>query len=196
MPHDVRLDQFDKLSFDRGRPAWVEGLWLICQALFVSSRLVGVGHRSLLLRRFGASIGTGVYLRPGMRVKFPWRLQIGDHSWVGEDVWIDNLAPVVIGNHCCLSQGVYLCTGSHDWQASKFDLVTAPITLCDQAWLGAKSVVGPGVTVGEGAVLALGSVATGDLKPWWIYRGNPAVPVKERKIRPLYPAKENPAHLP
>ena len=179
----MRLDEFDFVSFERGRSPWIEGLWLVLQALFVSSRVVGVRHRAVLLRRFGAKIGIGTFFRPGLRVKFPWRLEIGDHSWVGEDAWIDNLAPVTIGSHCCLSQGVYLCTGSHNWQARKFDLITAPITICDQAWLGAKSMVGPGVTVGEGAVLALGSVATMDLKPWWIYQGNPAVPVKERKIR-------------
>jgi putative colanic acid biosynthesis acetyltransferase WcaF len=180
---DVRLDEFDTISFQRGRFRWVEGLWLILQAVFVASSIVGTRHRSLLLRRFGAKIGTGVHFKPGIRVKFPWRLQIGDHSWIGEDVWIDNLAPTIIGSQCCLSQGVYLCTGSHDWRTRRFDLITAPITIGDKAWLGAKSIVGPGVAVGEGAVLTLGSVATEDLKPWWIHQGNPAVPVRERKIR-------------
>jgi putative colanic acid biosynthesis acetyltransferase WcaF len=179
----MRLDLFDDSTLDRGRPAWVEALWLVFQALFVSSWLPGSRHRRFVLRLFGAKLGKDVVIKPGVRVKFPWRLQIGDHSWVGEDVWIDNLAPVTIGSHCCLSQGVYLCTGNHDWRASTFDLITAPITICDKAWLGAKSVVGPGVTVGEGAALALGSVAARDLKPWWIYQGNPAVAVKERKIQ-------------
>jgi len=179
----MHLDEFDSVSFQRGRSRRVEALWLVVQALFVSSRIVGVRHRAVLLRQFGAKLGEGLFFRPGLRVKFPWRLQIGDHCWIGEDAWIDNLAPVSIGSHCCLSQGVYLCTGSHDWQAPKFDLVTRAITICDKAWLGAKSMVGPGVTVGEGAVLTLGSVAVKDLKPWWIHQGNPAVPIKEREIR-------------
>jgi putative colanic acid biosynthesis acetyltransferase WcaF len=156
---------------------------MLVQALFVSSWIPGARHRRTILRIFGAKLGKGVNIKPGVKIKMPWRLEVGDYSWVGEDVWIDNMAPVTIGNHCCLSQSVYLCTGSHDWQAPGFDLITGPITICDKAWLGAKSMIGPGVTVGEGAVLTLGSVATKDLQPWWIHRGNPAVPFKERKIR-------------
>jgi putative colanic acid biosynthesis acetyltransferase WcaF len=114
-------------------------------------------------------------------VKVPWRLRVGDSSWIGEDVWIDNLAPVTIGSHCCLSQGVYLCTGNHDWSRQTFDLMTLPVTIHDRAWLAAKSVVAPGVVIGEGAVLGLGSVATHDLKEWQFYQGNPAVAVRPRK---------------
>jgi len=179
----LRLDLFDGTQLNRGRPAWVELIWLLVQALFVSSWIPGARHRRILLRLFGAKLGKDLNIKPGVKIKMPWRLEVGDYSWIGEKVWIDNLAPVVIGKHCCLSQEVYLCTGSHDWQASRFDLITAPITICDNAWVGAKAVVGPGVTVGEGAVLALGSVATMDLKPWWVYQGNPAMPLKERKIR-------------
>jgi len=114
-------------------------------------------------------------------VKFPWRLRIGDHSWIGEDVWIDNLAPVTIGSHCCISQGVYICTGNHDWNRESFDLITLPVTIHDQAWLAAKSVVSPGVVIGEGAILSLGSVATSDLKEWRVYQGVPAVSVRSRR---------------
>jgi putative colanic acid biosynthesis acetyltransferase WcaF len=192
----LRLDLFDSTQLNRGRPAWFELIWLLVQALFVRSWVPGAWHRRIILRLFGARLGKDVNIKPGVHIKMPWRLEVGDHSWIGENVWIDNMAPVVIGNHCCLSQGVYLCTGSHDWEASGFDLITAPITICDKAWLGAKAVVGPGVTVGEGAVLALGSVATRDLKPWWVYRGNPAGPVKERKIRLPHLVQENPTPLP
>jgi putative colanic acid biosynthesis acetyltransferase WcaF len=113
-------------------------------------------------------------LKPGLKIKFPWRLVVGDNTWLGEDVWIDNLAPVLIGADCCISQGAYLCTGSHDWSKSGFDLITKPIRIGDRAWIAARAIIGPGVTVGEGAVLGLGSVASGDLAPWTIYRGNPA----------------------
>jgi len=133
-----------------------------------------------LLRQFGAKVGNNVDFKPGVRTTFPWRLEIGDYSWIGEGVWIDNLAPVTIGSHCCISQGAYLCTGSHNWSSKGFDLILKPIVIMDDAWLAAKSIVGPGVTVGEGAVLALGSVATGDLKAGWIYQGNPASPLRER----------------
>jgi putative colanic acid biosynthesis acetyltransferase WcaF len=178
----MRLDLFDGTKLNRGRPAWFELVWLLVQAVLVSSWIPGARHRRIILRLFGAKLGKNVNIKPGVKIKMPWRLEVGDYSWLGENLWIDNIDPVVIGNHCCLSQGVYLCTGSHDWQSSRFDLITRPITIGDKAWIGAKAVVGPGVTVGEGAVLALGSVATMDLEPWFVYQGIPAVPVRERKI--------------
>ena len=104
--------------FSRGRSRLVEVLWLVLDALLVRSRVPGSAHRRLILRAFGALIGKRVLIKPGVRIKFPWRLEIGDDSWVGEDVWIDNLAPVQIGANCCISQGVYICTGSHDWGAA------------------------------------------------------------------------------
>jgi putative colanic acid biosynthesis acetyltransferase WcaF len=177
----MRLDVYSTGGFSRGRPAWLEALWLLAQPLFLSSPLPGSRLRVLLLRLFGARIGTGVTIKPGVRVKFPWRLLVGDHSWVGEDVWLDNLAEIRIGSHCCLSQGAYLCTGSHDWSNPGFTLVTKSIVLEDQVWLSARSIVGPGVTVGEGAVLALGSIATRDLARWHIHQGAPAIPLKPRR---------------
>jgi putative colanic acid biosynthesis acetyltransferase WcaF len=180
----MRLDLYTIGGFSRGRPAWLEALWLLVQALLLSSPLPGSRMRVMLLRLFGARIGRGVTIKPGVRVKFPWRLVIGDHSWIGEQVWLDNLAEIRIGNHCCLSQGAYLCTGSHDWSADTFDLSTKPIELRDRVWLAARSIVGPGVTIGEGAVLALGSVATRELAAWQIHRGLPAFPIKSRLVRP------------
>jgi putative colanic acid biosynthesis acetyltransferase WcaF len=176
----VHLSKYDNHNFDRGRPRWVEALWLFVQALFVSSWLPGASHRRWFLKRFGARVGENVDLKPGLRVKFPWRLYIGDFVWVGEDAWIDNLADAEIGSHCCISQGTYLCTGSHDWSAPTFDLIVKPIRIENGAWIAARAVVGPGVTVGEGAVLGLGSVATRDLVPWTVYQGCPAEPVRER----------------
>lgn len=177
----MRLDTFENSDFNRGAGKWKELLWLFFSALVFSTWLPGSGWRVSLLRLFGASIGTGVVIKPRVVVKFPWKLSIGDYSWVGEDTWIDNLAPVAIGAHACISQGVYLCTGSHDWSLSSFDLITRPIEVSDQAWLGAFSRVAPGVKVGQGAVLALGSVATKPLQPWVIYSGHPAVATKPRK---------------
>lgn len=177
----MRLDRFNNSDFERGRAAWVEALWLAVQGLFVATWLPGSALRLVALRLFGAEIGAGVRLKPGLRVKFPWRLTVGNHAWIGENVWIDNLAPVHIGSHCCVSQGAYLCTGSHDWKREGFDLITRPIRLEDQAWICAKAVVGPGVTVGQGAVLALGGVATGDLAPWQVHQGVPAKPLRPRQ---------------
>jgi putative colanic acid biosynthesis acetyltransferase WcaF len=176
-PH---LREFANSHFLRGRGRVVEALWLLVQWAFVSSWIPGAAHRRWLLRAFGAKIGKGVNIKPGLRVKFPWRLEIGDHSWIGEAVWIDNLDNVSIGANCCISQRAYLCTGSHDWSRSRFDLITRPIHINEGAWIAACSTVGPGVTVGEGAVLCLGSVANKDLERWTIYVGVPAASVRKR----------------
>lgn len=174
------LASYRPTSFTRGRPAVIYALWLVVDGLLVSSWVPGSWHRRTLLRAFGARIGRGVVIKPRVRVKFPWRLKIGDWSWIGEDVWIDNLGDVTIGENCCLSQGAYLCTGSHDWSRSSFTLIVNPIGVQDGAWVAARASVAPGVTVGEGAILALGSVALKDLPPWTVNVGNPATVVRER----------------
>jgi putative colanic acid biosynthesis acetyltransferase WcaF len=181
LPSVMQLDSYDKQSFVRGRSKWVEAAWLLVQWCLVSSSLPGAAHRRAILRLFGAQIGTGVEIKSRVRIKFPWRLKIGAHSWIGEDVWIDNLADVHIGSNCCVSQGVYLCTGSHDWTKPTFDLIVRPIRVGDHSWIAARSTVGPGVTTGEGSVLALGSVATSDLAPWSIYSGSPAMFLRSRR---------------
>lgn len=153
---------------------------MLVQWLFVRSWLPGSRYRCWLLSCFGAEVGRGVVIKPGMRVKFPWKLTLGNYVWLGEEVWIDNLAPVRIGNHVCLSQGAYLCTGSHNWSSDTFDLIAHPITVEDRAWVCARVVVGPGVVIGEGAIVSLGSVATKDVPPSHIVSGSPARPVKRR----------------
>ena len=176
----VLLHNYDNAWFERGRSKLVEVFWLILDAVFVRSRIPGSFHRRLILRAFGARIGKRVLIKPGVRIKFPWRLEIGDDSWIGEEVWIDNLAPVKIGANCCISQDVYICTGSHDWGTPAFKLIVKPVKIEDSVWVASRSVIGPGVLVHEGAVLALGSVATSDLPPWGIYQGVPATLVKQR----------------
>lgn len=151
--------------------ALLQNRWLPLSALKVAA-----------LRVFGARIGKGVIIKPGINVKYPWLLSIGDYSWIGEGVWIDNLAEVHIGAHCCLSQGAFLLCGNHDYSRSSFDLMVGKIHLEDGAWIGAKAIVGPNVTVGSHAVLSVQSVASSDLEAFGIYRGNPAQKVKERRI--------------
>ena len=122
-------------------------------------------------------------IKPGVNIKYPWLLKVGDNSWIGEKVWIDNLAMVNIGSNVCISQGAMLICGNHDYSKSTFDLIVGSITLEDGVWIGAGSIVGPKVTVGSHAILALGSVASKDLKEWTIYRGNPAEAVRDREIK-------------
>ena len=176
------LKSYSSSQFSRGVPRAIEAMWILTQWLLVSSWIPGSSHRRFLLRLFGARVGIGVIIRPRVRVKFPWRLIVGDYSWIGEGVWIDNLAVVDIGSNACISQGAYLCTGSHDWSTPTFDLITKPIIISDGSWISANSTVGPGVKIGEGAVLGLGSTTSKDLDPWGVYNGSPAAFVKRREI--------------
>lgn len=178
----MRLDRFDNRGFERGRSRAIEALWIFVRALFIDCWLPGSRHRVWFLRRFGAVIGEGVVIKPRVKITFPWKLTVGDHVWLGEGCWIDNLERVTIGSHACLSQRTYLCTGSHNWSSERFDLIVRPIVVKPHAWVCASSMIGPGVTVGEGAVLTLGSVANADLEAWTINQGIPAVEIKKRDI--------------
>lgn len=158
----------------------VEVAWLVLQSMLFASDLPGSGWRRLLLRAFGASVGEGVIFKPRVRIKFPWRLSIGAHSWIGEAVWIDNLAQVDIGAHACISQGAYLCTGNHDWASTSFDLLTQPIFIGDHTWVGAMSQLAPGSRLAHGSVLAMGSRLSGDTEIDSIYSGSPARRISAR----------------
>ena len=155
---------------------------LVSTVFFRHSLCAGSGYKRFLLRLFGARIGKGVVIKPSVQIKYPWKLEIGDHSWIGEHCWIDNLAQVRIGAHCCLSQRSMLLCGNHDYSKTTFDLITGDITLESGAWLGAGAMLGPGVTMGSHSVLAAMSMASSDLSPYTVYRGNPAVEVRERRI--------------
>ena len=160
-----------------------QAAWYFANIIFLKNRFNPFSSsRIFFLRLFGASIGKGVRIKPGVNIKYPWKLNVGDFCWIGENVWIDNLAPVAMGNNVCVSQGAMLLTGNHDFGKPQFDLKVAPINLEDGVWIGAQSVVCPGVKVLSHAVLAVKSVATSDLQPFSIYQGNPAMKVKERVI--------------
>ena len=179
----VDLSTYSVRDFNRGASKWREALWLLVSLILF--RLCPVSLSSLkcsVLRAFGARIGVGVTFKPQVKITFPWRLTIGDHAWLGEECWLLNLEQITIGSNVCISQRAFLCTGSHNYKSSTFDLIVKPITLEDGCWLGAGCWVGPGVKVGSHAVLTAGSVATKELLPWSIYQGNPAVLVKPRVI--------------
>lgn len=178
----MRLDRFQNSDYRRGASKFKEALWLAVSGLLVESWLPGSKWRVALLRLFGARIGKGVVIKPHVRVKFPWRLKIGDHCWIGEEVWIDNLANVEIGCHVCLSQRAYLCTGSHDWSRETFDLIVCPITIADHAWVCAFAVLAPGTSLGEGAILGMGERGSGALPAWTITRVGNRKP-REREPR-------------
>jgi len=179
----VDLGRFDNSAFDRGASRLKEVLWVLVRSLvFAPSWLHANRLKCSILRAFGATVGQGVVIKPGVRITFPWRLRMDDHVWIGEDAYLLNLAPIRIGSNVCISQRAFLCTGNHDYGSAEFRLMTAPILVEDGAWIGAASWVAPGVVVGSHAVLTAGSVATTDLQPYAVYRGNPACRVRERFI--------------
>lgn len=158
-------------------------MWYFVNVLFFVSHIIPFsGFKIWFLKLFGAKVGYRVVIKPGVNIKYPWKLVIGDYSWIGEDVWIDNLEQVIIGSNVCISQGAMLLTGNHNYKKSSFDLMLGEITLEDGVWIGAKSVVCPGVTCHSHSVLAVGSIATKDLEAYTIYQGNPALPIRKRII--------------
>lgn len=179
----MRLDQYSLGTYTPGTSYWKQLLWYFVGAPLLASYLLPISSFKVkILRAFGAKIGKGVRIKTGVRVKFPWRLTVGDYVWIGENAWIDNLADVTIESHSCLSQNVYLCTGNHDWNDANFKLITAPIYIQESCWIAANSVIGPGVIIGKGAVLTLAGVTGRSLEPMTIYAGNPAQPIKKRKL--------------
>ncbi len=133
---------------------------------------------------FGAKIGRNVVVKPGINVKHPWFLTVGDNSWIGENAWIDNTyAPIAIGPNVCISQGVYLCTGNHDWTDPAFGLIERSLTIEEGAWIGAQARVLPGASVASHAVVAAGAVLSKSTEPYSIYVGNPASRTKTRSIK-------------
>jgi putative colanic acid biosynthesis acetyltransferase WcaF len=167
----------------KGGPLWRRLCWYVASRLFLkTSILYPYGFKVWMLRLFGAKIGKNVVIKPGVHIKYPWLLEMGNFVWLGENVWIDNLAKVSIASHVCVSQGAMLLTGNHNYKKSSFDLILGPITLEEGVWIGAQTVVCPGVTCKSHSVLAVGSVANKDLLPNTIYQGNPAVAQKGRFI--------------
>lgn len=183
-PNHVRLAQFRNDWYDPGRSLGVRLLWLAVNRIFFLSAFPWPsGVKARILRSFGARVGRGVVLKPRINVKYPWRLAIGDDTWIGEGVWIDSLGQVTIGADCCLSQGVMIETGNHDWSRPGFDLIVKDVIVEDGAWAAVKSLLLPGSRLASHAILGAGSVLSGDTQAYGVYVGVPASKVKERVIR-------------
>lgn len=169
------LSAFKNPEYDPGRSLLVRTLWYYCSLLFFESGWLPVsGFKSRLLRWFGAKIGRGVNFKPHVRIKYPWRLAIGDYCWIGQNVWIDNIEDVTIGSHVCVSQYAYFCTGSHDHRSPTFNLLAKPIVVHNGAWIGARATLLGGVEVHANAIAAAGSVVVKSVPAAAIVGGNPA----------------------
>jgi putative colanic acid biosynthesis acetyltransferase WcaF len=179
MPAVVNLGKYDNSDFDRGAPRWKRGLWVVVRCVFFQNPCPwGSAFRSALLRSFGAKIGKGVSIG-NVNISFPWRLVVGDHVWIGDDVGILSLAQVTIESSVCVARRSFLCTGSHDMRREDFKLKVAPILIRTGSWIAIGSLILPGVTIGEGAVVSAGSVVLKDVPPNCLVRGNPATVVYE-----------------
>jgi putative colanic acid biosynthesis acetyltransferase WcaF len=179
----TQLNKFTNNWYTSGASKPKMLLWYFVNLMFFTSRWLPISAvKVALLRIFGAQVGRGVIIKPAVNIKYPWRLKIGNHVWIGEQVWIDNLENVEIGDHVCISQGAMLLCGNHNYKKSTFDLTVGKIILEQGAWIGAQTVVCPGVVCKSHSILTVGSVATSELKAYTIYQGNPAVAVKERVI--------------
>lgn len=157
-------------------------LWWIVHPLFRYSPRPCFRWRAFLLRCFGAKIGASVHIYGSARIQFPWNLQIDDFAAVGERVILYNLGPLRIGHSVTISQGSHLCGGTHDYQSADMRLICLPITVEPDAWICADTFVGPGVTIGEGAVVGARAAVFKDVAPWTIVGGNPAKQIGVRRM--------------
>lgn len=171
----MNLAVYDNSDFDRGAPRWKEAVWILVRCIFFQNPLPWPSSlRVALLRAFGATIGDDVVMRANVNVSFPWRLTLGDHVWIGEDVGILSLAQVTIESNVCISQRAYLCTGSHDFRREDFKLKVAPIVVRAGSWIAAAAFIAPGVEIGAGSVVSAGSVVFTNVPEGSFVRGNPA----------------------
>lgn len=178
----IDLSTYTPGDYRPGRGRLAQVVWyFLSVALFESGWFPFSRVKLAILRAFGARIGRNVTLKPNVRIKYPWRLVVGDHVWIGQECWIDNLVEVRIGSHVCVSQRVYLCTGGHDHRARGFDLKCGEIVIEEGAWVAASALVLGGVTVGANALVAAGSAVTRDVPPAKIAGGCPAKVLADRE---------------
>ena len=157
------LRDFTGQNYSKGRPWPVQVLWMVVSRCVTMRWWCPNRLRLLILRRFGARIGTGTLIRHDVKIHWPWKLEIGHHTWIGESTWILNLEPVVIGSNTCVSQDVLLCTGSHDRFSPTFEFDNAPIVIGDSVWIATRATILRGVHIADGATVGATAVVTGDV---------------------------------
>ena len=179
----VDLSKFDGSSLDRGRSRIFEALWWGARVLIVQTGAPWPSViRARLLRIFGAKVGHSVYIRPGLRVHFPWKLEIGNNVWIGENTTILNLETVVLEDNTALAHEVYLAAAGHDIRSRSFDYANLPIRIRSGSWVATRAYIGPGVTVGPGAVVAASACVVSDVLENEIVGGVPAKVIGQREI--------------
>jgi len=176
-----KLEQFRLPQGFRGRFGWYVQLWWLVQStLFAISPQFMYGWRNFLLRMFGAKVGSGVIIRPSVRVTYPWKVIIGNDVWIGDHAELYSLGEIEIGDDVVISQKSYLCAATHDYTKPSFDMIDKKITIEDQAWIATDVFVAPGVTIGKGALIGARSSVFSDMPKGMICVGSPARPIKKR----------------
>lgn len=166
-----------------GASKFKQVIWYLVNVFFFKNSLnISSGLKVALLKMFGAKIGKGVVIKPGVNIKYPWKLSVGEYCWIGEEVWIDNLSDVIIGNSVTISQGALLLTGSHDHTRETFDFLSNTIILEDGVWIAARAIVFGRVTCKSHSILGMNSIADKNMDAYTIYKGNPAIAVGKRNI--------------
>ena len=178
----IRLDQFDPSNgLDRGRSKIVEILWYLVKIVFFLSAFPWPQKiKHTLLRIFGAKVGRGVVIKPRVNIHFPWKLELGEYCWIGEECFILNFEKIYVGKQACLSQRTLLCGGNHNYRSPTFEYRNGPITISDGVWLGAQCFVGPNVTLGVDCVVTAGSKVFKDLPEGMVCGGDPCTPKSPR----------------
>ena len=158
-------------------------LWSIVQStLFRFSPQRAFAWRRFLLRLFGARVEATSYIYPTTSIRDPRMLSVGKHTAIGPGVEVYSVDRITLGDHCTVSMQAFLCTGSHDITHPQMRLTHSPIILENGSWICARAFVGPGVRIGEGAVVGACAVVSKDVEPWTVVVGNPAVVKKHRRI--------------
>jgi len=182
MPSRVRLADFEATAnYDRGAGTFKTISWYMIKMLFFMTAFpFPSGFKAALLRLFGAKVGKGLVIKPRVNIHMPWKLEIGNDVWIGEEAFLLNFEKLTIGNNVCISQRVFLCGGNHDFRVACMPYRNGPITLEDGSWIGAVSFVSPNVVIGTDSVVTACSNVVGSLAPNGIYSGNPVVFKKAR----------------
>lgn len=179
----VDLSKYDQSWFDRGRPGYVIALWWIVQdTLFRCSIHNMYGWRNFILRCFGAKIGKKVKIRRKCEITYPWKLEVGDNTWIDDEVLIYNLDKITIGSNCSITRRSFLCTGNHDIKDPKFGLIVKPIIIEDGVWIQAESFLAQGIKIGKNCIIGARSSVFKDLKSETICYGSPCEIVRYRTI--------------
>lgn len=165
------LGGFTGADYRRGRALPIQILWMLASRGLTMRWWCPNLLRLLVLRGFGAQIGTGTLIRHDVKIHWPWKLRVGANTWIGEGAWILNLEPVVIGSNTCISQEVLICTGSHDRFSPTFEFDNGPIVIGDGVWIATRATVLRGVTVSDGATIGAATVVARDVPAGAVCRG-------------------------